>query len=481
MLDIQQKMKNSFFALLGMPSTAMGFALSIQISALSWILSTKYGLDIHEVGIVWAAGPIAGIVAQPLVGALSDKVWFWGGRRRPFIIIGGMLTSLMLLALPNIEIIQKAISAGPESLMAIAIIIALTLDLSINVSMNPTRSIIADVTDLNNRTKGFTWMQTISGTFGVLAYAIGAFLGNYELIYFGVFLVLAFSIIPCFFIEEPRILKNEGDKPADSKASSSFKDIIIVLLPLWGFLLYGIYVICSKLIGFEIGGNIVEFTCAIITVAAGTFVLLSKKKNPHREFQKVMLAHAFTWWGVQTMFIYTFAYAKSNIMGLTPDAILTDSQNFTIGQISSFTFLILNVIGALLPVLVLNGMANKIGKVKTHTISIFIMAIGYLSILLFGHTALALYILICIVGVGWASTISLSFAIMSERVDQVKMGFYMGIFNLSVVLPQLVASFKMGELINNAGNKNIIFIICSLTLAISGILWLTVKECKKNV
>ena len=75
MLDIQKRMSNGFFALLSLPATAMGFALSVQISALSWILSTKYGLDIHEIGIVWAAGPIAGIVAQPIVGVLSDNIW----------------------------------------------------------------------------------------------------------------------------------------------------------------------------------------------------------------------------------------------------------------------------------------------------------------------------------------------------------------------------------------------------------------------
>ena len=81
MLSIQKKMSNAFFALLSLPATAINFALSVQISALSWILSTKYGLDIHEIGIVWAAGPIAGILAQPIVGILSDKMWFMGDRK----------------------------------------------------------------------------------------------------------------------------------------------------------------------------------------------------------------------------------------------------------------------------------------------------------------------------------------------------------------------------------------------------------------
>ncbi|NKN98435.1 SLC45 family MFS transporter, partial [Weissella cibaria] len=84
MLDIQRKLTNSFSMLLSLPATAMGFALSVQISALSWILSTKYGLEIEEVGLVWAAGPIAGILGQVIIGVISDNVWFWNGRRRPF-------------------------------------------------------------------------------------------------------------------------------------------------------------------------------------------------------------------------------------------------------------------------------------------------------------------------------------------------------------------------------------------------------------
>ena len=205
MLQIQKKLTNSFYALLSLPATAMGFALSIQIAVLSWILKTKYGLDIHEIGIVWAAGPIAGIFGQVIIGLISDKVWFWGGRRRPFILIGGVLAALMIIALPNIDKISEFLGFG--SLMAVAIAVALTLDMAINISFNPTRSIIADVTpDGVPRTKGYTWMQTISGFFGVMAYAIGAIFGNFFLIYLVAGLVLLFSLIPPFFIEESQEL-----------------------------------------------------------------------------------------------------------------------------------------------------------------------------------------------------------------------------------------------------------------------------------
>ena len=480
MLQIQKKMTNAFYALLSLPATAMGFALSVQISALSWILSTKYGLDIHEIGIVWAAGPIAGIIAQPIVGVLSDSMWFMGGRRRPWIVIGGILAAIMMLALPNLEIIQKIFVGGDDpqaGLLSIAVIVALTFDLSINVSFNPTRSLVADCTPHKDRSKGYTWMQTVSGTFGVLAYLIGGTLGNIFLIYFGVGVALLASIVPAFLIQEPRELKNEEESKQEVSKSSA-KDVVEALLPLSGFLLYGFYVIFAKLFGLHIDLTvpvlgyklpIVEFVSLLLIVISAIVVLpnLTKSSAKSNEFQKILLAHSFTWIGVQTMFIYAFFY-------LTEVLQLGESA----GKINSIAFFILSLVSAVLPVLVLNGFAKKIGMVKTHLICIFIMALGYAGVLFFGTTVILYYIMIAVAGIGWASVVSLPFAIMSEKVDQTKMGLYMGIFNLSVVLPQLVASFKMGEIVNAAPDKSVVFVIAAVTLAISGALWMFVKNDK---
>ena len=479
MLNIQKKMSNGFYALLSLPSTAMGFALSVQISALSWILSTKYGLKIDEIGIVWAAGPIAGIIAQPIVGLLSDNTWFMGGRRRPWIIFGGILASFMMLALPNLEIIQKIFVGGnnPQAgLLSIAVIVAMTLDLSINVSLNPTRSLVADCSSRQNRAKGYTWMQTVSGSFGVLAYFIGGAMGNIFLLYFGVSIALLATIIPAFLIQEPRELTNETDEKAIIKSKSSLKDIISSLLPLTGFLLYGIYVILSKLFGVTVGITIpvfgynmglMEFISVILIIVCGIIVLfnLTKTDKNSNEYQKILLAHSFTWIGIQTMFIYALFYL-TNVLNLGEGA----------GKVNSIAFFILSLVSAILPVLVLNGFSKRIGMVKTHLICVFIMALGYAGVLFLGKTVLVYFIMIAVAGIGWASVVSLPFAIMSEKVDQTKMGLYMGIFNLSVVLPQLVASFKMGEVINASVDKSMVFIICAVTLTISGVLWLFVKN-----
>ncbi len=409
MLEMQKKLSNTFYSILSLPATAMGFALSIQIAALSWLMRTKYNLDLHEIGFVWAAGPLAGIIGQPIIGFISDKIWFWRGRRRPFILIGGTLAALMLFALPNIGAID--IYFGIGNIVIVAVIIALTLDLAINISFNPTRSIIADLTPEGiPRTKGYTWMQTISGSFGVLAYAIGAIFGNFFLIYFGVLLVLLFSIVPLFFVVEPRELK-----------SAQSQEIV------------------------------------------------TESKTDWNQYLKLLFAHSFSWIGVQTMFVYMIGYVEQKLNPASPDET---------GQILAVSFLILNAVGALLPAFVLEPITEKIGRVKTHIASLAVMTFGYLGIVLFGTSSILVWTFMAVAGVGWAAIVSLPFAIMSEKVDKNRMGFFMGIFNLSVVLPQLFVSLVLGKFIQEALDKDLIFIISTVTLAISSLLWFMVKENK---
>ena len=418
MLEIQKKLANSFYAMISLPATAMGFALSIQISALSWILNTKYNLNIHEIGLVWAAGPIAGIFGQVIIGLISDNVWFWGGRRRPFIFIGGALASLMLLALPHIGFINDAVGGG--SLLVVAVVVALTLDLAINISFNPTRSIIADVTPEGTpRTKGYTWMQTISGFFGVLAYVIGALFGNYPLIYVGVFLVFLFSVVPTLFVTESRTIR-----PDQTTGPSS----------------------------------------TTVGAQAGT---------RWGQLMRLYFAHGFSWIGIQTMFVYIIAFIQQKLLSPALTKAEADAQY---GQIIAISFAVLNTVGFLLPAFVLEPITEKIGRVKTHMTCVGVMALGYFGIVLLGKTPMSLYALMAVLGIGWTAVVSLPFAIMSEKVDKQRMGFFMGIFNLSVVLPKLIVSLGLGIVIHTTEDKNLIFLISGVTLAISALLWLLVKE-----
>jgi len=474
MRSFQQSKSNTFFALLSLPSTAMGFALSIQISALSWILTTQYKLDIHDVGLVWAAGPLAGILGQVIIGVVSDKVWFWNGRRRPFILIGGMLAALMLLALPNLDVISASMGVG--GILGVAIAVALTLDLAINVSFNPTRAIIADVTEAGDeRTKGYTWMQSISGTFGVLAYAIGAVFNNYVLIYAGAVIVLLFSIVPTLFITEPRELEPEtsGEIPAtgdQARREDSFLSMLVAIRPLWGFLAYDCYAMGRRMAGVEPANYYAEIACAAVTIVLVAQALLEKDRagtNQLGSFRKVIAAHSFSWVGIQTTFVFLFSYLQQQLPGVA---------DIDLGRVGSMSFLVLNAVGALLPALVLMPLAHRIGRIKTHVICLAFMTAGYLGLYGFGVSPMRIYLLMAVVGIGWAAMVSLPFAIVSQKVSQARMGLYMGLFNLSVVLPQLVVSLGVALMISRAPDKSIIFAISAASLALSTIAWSFVRE-----
>ena len=474
MRAFQKAKSNTFFALLSLPSTAMGFALSIQISALSWILTTQYNLDIHDVGLVWAAGPLAGIIGQVLIGVISDRVWFWNGRRRPFILIGGILAALMLLALPNLDVISASMGVG--GILGVAIAVALTLDLAINVSFNPTRSIIADVTtDGDERTKGYTWMQSISGTFGVLAYAIGAAFNNYVLIYAGAVIVLLFSILPPLFITEPRELEPEisgagatGDVQAGRE--DSFLRMLVAIRPLWGFLVYDIYAMGRRMAGVEPSNYYAEIACAVVTIILVIQALLERDRGEPGDltsFRKVIAAHSFSWVGIQTTFVFLFAFLQQQMPQIS---------DLELGRVGSMSFLVLNAVGALLPALVLMPMAHRIGRIKTHVICLAFMTAGYMGLFWFGVGPIQIYVLMAVVGIGWAAMVSLPFAIVSQKVSQARMGLYMGLFNLSVVLPQLVVSLGVALIISRAPDKSIIFAISAASLALSTIAWSFVRE-----
>lgn len=411
MLAIQAQLRPAFYILLSLPATAMGLALCVQISALSWLLSTRYHLDLHEIGIVWAAGPLAGLLGQLAIGFASDRSWFLGGRRRPYILAGGMLAALMLFLLTRLE--QLANLLGTHNLVWVALLTSLTLDLAINISFNPTRALIADVTPAGlERTRGYTWMQTISGFWGVLAYAISAMLGNDRLISIGMTLVLVFSMLPTLCIREPRTLA-----PAAGPAGPA------ALQP----------------------------------------------ARPQGQFWRICAAHACSWAGVQAMFVYIIGFVRQYLApaGSAPDEA---------GQTIAIAFAVMNCIGFLLPVLALAPLARKIGRVRTQAACTATMALGYLAIGGWCRDTATLYGLMVLLGIGWAAIVSLPFAIVSDHVGQHRLGASIGLFNLSIVVPQLLVSLLLGAVLEQAQDKSILFFICGGALALSSCLWLAVSE-----
>jgi MFS family permease len=484
MLNIQKKMNNAFLALLGLPATAVGFALSTQIAALSWILSNKYRLDIHDVAFVWLAGPIAGIFGQVIVGLLSDNVWFMGGRRRPFIMIGGLISTIAFLALPNISGISKV--TGITDIILIASVIALFLDLSINVTFNPARSIIADLTPEGKvRTSGFVWMQIMSGFFGVFAYFLSMVFGNETLLYIAAIIVFLTAVFPILFIQE----KKEVEK-TEVQEKFGVWQIVKEIYPLYGFLVFGIFSLFFHFFTEQLAAwhNPVLIAALTYSVVIGIINIVQGIKNPSskNEFQKIMLAHSFTWVAFQSMFIMSGFFIENqilpniNISNVVANWFaekltgVSQTSAASIGNIVSLGFFILNLVGVIFP-LILQSIAKIIGRVKTYIGALSFSAIGYFYIAYFSKVEMDFYIGMLLVGIGWSAVISIVFAIMSERVNPAKMGLFMGVFNLAVVLPQMMSN-GVANIIKETGNHQLLYIFCGALVTCSIIFWMFVKE-----
>jgi maltose/moltooligosaccharide transporter len=156
---------------------------------------------------------------------------------------------------------------------------------------------------------------------------------------------------------------------------------------------------------------------------------------------------------------------------------LDEARKMELGQVLAISFLVMNCVGFLLPVAVLQPLAKRIGLVRTHTLCIVAMALGYGGIVLLGGgREFGLYALMAVVGIGWAAVVSLPYAIVSDCVDKARMGLFMGLFNLSVVIPQIFVSVGIGRLVEAAADKSLVFGISAGALAVSAVLWALLRE-----
>lgn len=453
----------AFFMLLSLPATAMGLALSVQISAMSWILATRYGLDIHEIGLVWAAGPVAGIVGQLLIGALSDRVWVWNGRRRVFIITGGMVAAIAMLLLPRIGAISGAL--GMASVILVAITVALALDLAVNVGFNPARTLIADVTaEGAERTRGYSIMQVVSGSFGVGAYGIAALFGNDALITIAAGFVVLFTLVPVLLIAEPRTLAaTQVLSPAAQPPSLA--RIAMAISPLWALLAYNLHGFGLRLSGGGSSGYLAEILCAGATLALVGHAF-ARPNDGDGMFRRIVAASALCWLGVQPIFVFMVSFLQDRIPALDDKAL---------GQVTSLAFLALNAVAAVAP-LMLGPLTRALGAVRVHGAALCVMAAGCFAVWFWVAQPWQLYLLMAVCGIGWGSIVSLPFAIMSSHVDSTRMGLYMGLFNLAIGLPQLVASLGIAQFAASTTDTGLVFALSGGFIGLSAMLWFQLRS-----
>lgn len=496
MLNAQQRLSTGFLILLSLPTAAVGFALSSGIATTTWLLSTRYNLHLENITLIWLMGPLMGLLVQPLVGALSDRTWLMKGRRRPYLLAGGVAGGASTYAMLELDTLAAATGL---SLIAVAVLVALLADLSTNVTFNPARSLVADLTPEGPaRTRGYAWMQTVSGVLGISAYLISIFFGNHALVLVTVVVVFVLTLLPLLFIEEtpPQTRpKPAATGPDLATRRATGMGAFKALWPMVGFLVYGVFVAVDKLAfnGALASWSVPLFLATVVlTLLWGLAIVWQGRQRPsgHNRLRTMLLAHGWAWLGVQSMFVMGFFYVRDFVMPAAGPSVLADglyqlantaagttptTAADTAGRILSMGFLLLNLVGAALPVLLLKPLCLRYGQVRMHAIAMGLMAAAYGFIALAPATEVCFYLGMLLCGIGWSSLISIVFAIYSEAVDARDMGVSMGVFNSSLVLPALAVPglLKVSEALDH---HRWVFALLAICLALSFAFWCAVSE-----
>ncbi|MFZ2990135.1 hypothetical protein [Ideonella sp.] len=497
MLEAQKRLSTGFLILLSLPTAAVGFALSSGIATTTWLLSTRYNLHLENIALIWLMGPLMGLLVQPLVGALSDRTSLMKGRRRPYLLAGGLAGAGSTYAMLELD---RLASATGLSLIAVAVIVALVADLGTNVTFNPARSLVADLTPEGPaRVRGYAWMQTVSGLLGISAYLISIFFGNLALVLVTVAVVFFLTLLPLLFIEEtaPTAMAPPAAAPpgvADQRATgmAAFK----ALWPMVGFLVYGVFVAVDKLL-FDnalAAWSVPLFVAVVLmTLLWGLAIVWQGRTRPSSQNRMgtMLVAHGFAWLGVQSMFVMGFFYVRDFVvpaasgaplladalyhLANTATAATATTAADTAGRILSMGFLLLNLVGAALPVLVLKPLCQRWGKVRVHRSAVGLMAAAYAFIALAPAHEAFFYLGMLLCGIGWSSLISIVFAIYSESVDSREMGVSMGVFNASLVLPALAVPGLL-KLSDTLDQHRWVFALFAVCLLLSFAFWGAVSE-----
>lgn len=442
--------------LLAIPSGGLAIALTTQITALSWLLQTKYGLAIDDIALVWAAGPLAGILGQLAVGHFSDKTWCFGGRRRPYLLLSGALTAAALIALLNLSSIAEL--SGGVALVALAGGIALTLDLAINFGLNPARALIADVLPAGQaRSVAFGYMQAVSGFVGVAITIVGAMLGNVAMIFAAAILVFPLTSLAALLIKEPKELAG-----VETSGRLTMGASISMLSPIAPAALFSVLAAADRAFGFGVALGPAAVATAIATLVIGVGVFGSARRDETALSRRIFLAQGLSWVGIFSMFVF-LAPVVTERLGLADDE--------QVGRAIAIALGLFNLVAAAVPIVLLMPLTKRFRRSHVHAAAMSVMALSFTLIGSWISDSAELWLCIALAGVGWGSLVSLPYVIFCDRVGSGRLGLMLGLFNVSVVVPQLVVSLGLGALAPSMTSKDDLFLIAAGALIASAIAW----------
>jgi maltose/moltooligosaccharide transporter len=387
------------------------FGWGLQLANMSAIY-TYLGADADRIPILWLAGPVTGLLVQPIIGSMSDRTWNRLGRRRPYFLTGAIFSSIALFFMPDSPAIWVA-----ASLLWI-------LDASINVSMEPFRAFVADKLDVSQRTVGFVMQSFFIG--------IGASLANG---------------LPYVFRTLGVTGRTASGIPLTVQYSFKIGAFAFLICVLWT-------VFTSKEYPPEDMAEFNKMRSNRKGLIAGLSEILSAIREMPATMRQLAVVQVFTWLGLFCMWLFFGLTTARHVYGSTDSSSTRFAEGIEWGGIAFMVYSIVCFIVAFgLP-----RLALATSRKAVHAIALLCGGIGLLSTYVI-HDRLVLLLTMVGVGIAWASILSMPYAILSGALPPERMGVYMGVFNFFIVIPEIIASLSFQPLVKHVFNNDPLYVV----------------------
>ena len=445
----------------------IGFAL--QNANMSRVFQTL-GASMDDLPALWVAAPLTGLIVQPIIGHLSDRTWNRLGRRRPYFLTGAIFAALALFLMP------LSPAFGAPLLFAAAML--WVLDASLNVSMEPFRAFVGDMLRTDQHSAGYAVQTAFIGA-GAVVGSIFPFL----LERMGVANVAADGGIPdtvrlsfwfgaaalfaavLWTVVTTREYSPDEQRAFAGGADETPADFPVRALAAKSYLSSAAWIGAGVLVAFAVERFALEKEMLLLGALLAAYGLLSAlaismaKRGQAANMlssivgdfagmpeimKRLALVQFFSWSALFIMWINTTPVVTQYVFGSsdTTSVAYNEGANWV-----NVLFTVYNGVAAVAALALLPWLARRFGQVTTHSICLTLGALGFLGFF-FLRDANAL--LVCEVGIGiaWASILAMPYAILASNLPQAKLGIYMGLFNVFIVVPQLLVATVMGTIMN---------------------------------
>ena len=408
-------------------------AYSLQSANISRIFATL-GADPHSLSFFWILPPLMGMIVQPLVGKYSDRTWCRFGRRIPYLFLGSLIAIAVMCLLPNAGNFSFTFAGA----MIFGLIALMLLDTSINMAMQPFKMLVGDMVGEEQKSKAYSIQSFLVNAGGLVG-----FMFPFLFAWFGIA-----NTAP------------EGQVPDTVKYSFYIGAAILILCVLFTTLKVKEMPPKEYAQFHGIDPDKTE------EKAPGMLTLLKKAPSA---FWTVGLVQFFCWAAFLYMWTYTNGAIADTVCGTTD----VKSEGYqTAGNWVGILFAVQSV-GSVLWALII----PKFRNIKTaYVVSLLIGAVGFASVF-FIHDQYLLFISFLLIGVAWAAMLAVPFTLLTNSLSGEHIGTYLGLFNGTICLPQIVAAACGGFILKMVGGAQVsMFIVAGVLLALGAVAVYFVKE-----